>query len=101
MYDSDNLDEPDEEEPLPKKRKLTKAAEVKLKAKEKAKAKRAKKKQDDDDYEDEDEDAYTALSKMWKEDLPKPPVGSFEECARCDKQFTVVSIFLVLPRAGP
>ncbi|KAI0933361.1 hypothetical protein AcV5_005524 [Taiwanofungus camphoratus] len=89
MYDSDNLDEPDEEEPLPKKRKLTKAAEVKLKAKEKAKAKRAKKKQDDDDYEDEDEDAYTALSKMWKDDLPKPPVGSFEECARCDKQFTV------------
>ncbi|RPD55372.1 RNI-like protein [Lentinus tigrinus ALCF2SS1-7] len=26
---------------------------------------------------------------MWKGDLPKPPVGSFEDCARCQKQFTV------------
>lgn len=31
---------------------------------------------------------------MWKGDLPKPPVGSFENCARCQKQFTVVSVFL-------
>ncbi|KAI0328035.1 RNI-like protein [Cubamyces sp. BRFM 1775] len=26
---------------------------------------------------------------MWKDDLPKPPVGSFETCVRCQKQFTV------------
>ncbi|KAI1787718.1 RNI-like protein [Ganoderma leucocontextum] len=88
-YASDNLDEPDEE-PAPKKRKQSKAAEAKQKEKEKAKAKKKAKKGDDDDYEDdEDEDPYSALSKMWKNDLPKPPVGSFEDCARCEKQFTV------------
>ncbi|KAJ2984696.1 hypothetical protein NUW54_g10414 [Trametes sanguinea] len=87
-FESDNLDEP--EEPVnPRKRKLTKAAEAKLKAKEKEKAKKKAKKGDDDDYEDEDEDPYSALSKMWKDDLPKPPVGSFENCVRCQKQFTV------------
>ncbi|PSR79176.1 hypothetical protein PHLCEN_2v7147 [Hermanssonia centrifuga] len=89
-YASDNLDETDTE-PAPKKRKLTKAAEAKLKAQEKAKAKKGKKKGDDDgDYEDgeSDEDAYTALPKMWK-DQNKPPVGSFEDCAKCSKQFTV------------
>ena len=97
-YASDNLDEPeggdtagdamdvdgeDEERPVPaKKRKLTKAAEAKLKAKEK------KKKGSDDD---EDEDAYTALSKsLWSTGTSKPPVGSFEKCAECKKQFTVV-----------
>ena len=96
-YNSDNLDEPegddaagdamdvdgeDEEIPTPaKKRKLTKAAEAKLKAKEK------KKKGSDD----EDEDAYTALSKsLWSNGTSKPPVGSFEKCAVCNKQFTVV-----------
>ena len=89
-YASDNLDEPDEE-PAPKKRKQSKAAAAKQKEKEKAKAKKKGKKGDDDDYEDdEDEDPYSALSKMWKNDLPKPPVGSFEDCARCEKQFTVV-----------
>ncbi|KAM5535726.1 hypothetical protein V8D89_010540, partial [Ganoderma adspersum] len=93
-YASNNLDEP-EKEPAPKKRKQSKAAEAKQKQKEKEKAKaKAKKKgkkgDDDDDYEDdEDEDPYSALSKMWKNDLPKPPVGSFENCARCEKQFTV------------
>ncbi|THH34122.1 hypothetical protein EUX98_g168 [Antrodiella citrinella] len=98
-YASDNLDEPDAEEPAPKKRKLTKAAEAKLKAKEKAKAKgKGKgKKGGDDEYEEEsdedDEDAYTALSKMWK-DTSKPPVGSFSECARCEKQFTVTKYTL-------
>ena len=99
-YASDNLDEPDggdnagdamdvdgedgedDEKPVPaKKRKLTKAAEAKLKAKEK------KKKGSDD----EDEDAYTALSKsLWSTGTSKPPVGSFEKCAVCKKQFTVV-----------
>ena len=96
-YASDNLDEPEggddagdamdvddeyEEETVPaKKRKLTKAAEARLKAKEK------KKKGSDD----EDEDAYTALSKsLWSTGTSKPPVGSFENCAVCNKQFTVV-----------
>jgi DNA repair protein RAD7 len=72
----------DEEKAKPKRRKLTKAAEAKLKAKEK------KKKGSDDD---EDEDAYTALSKsLWSSGASKPPVGSFEDCAECQKQFTVV-----------
>ncbi|KAI0761501.1 RNI-like protein [Trametes elegans] len=31
---------------------------------------------------------------MWKNDLPKPPVGSFENCARCQKQFTVTKYTL-------
>ena len=71
----------DEEKAKPKRRKLTKAAEAKLKAKEK------KKKGSDD----EDEDAYTALSKsLWSSGASKPPVGSFEDCAVCQKQFTVV-----------
>ncbi|KAI0823776.1 RNI-like protein [Trametes gibbosa] len=26
---------------------------------------------------------------MWKSDLPKPPVGSFENCVKCENQFTV------------
>ncbi|KAH9857413.1 RNI-like protein [Lenzites betulinus] len=26
---------------------------------------------------------------MWKSDLPKPPVGSFENCVKCEIQFTV------------
>jgi DNA repair protein RAD7 len=78
-----DVDEEDEEKTVPaKKRKLTKAAEAKLKAKEK------KKKGSDDD---EDEDAYTALSKsLWSNGTSKPPVGSFENCAVCEKQFTVV-----------
>jgi DNA repair protein RAD7 len=97
-YASDNLDEPeggdtagdamdvdgeDEENTVStKKRKLTKAAEARLKAKEK------KKKGSDDD---DDEDAYTALSKsLWSNVTSKPPVGSFENCAVCKKQFTAV-----------
>ncbi|KAI8974163.1 RNI-like protein [Trametes punicea] len=87
-FESDHLDEPDEPTP-PRKRKLSKAAEAKLKAKEKEKAKKKAKKDDDVDYDDEDEDPYSALSKMWRDDLPKPPVGSFETCVRCQKQFTV------------
>ncbi|KAI0669355.1 RNI-like protein [Trametes maxima] len=31
---------------------------------------------------------------MWKSDLPKPPVGSFENCVRCQKQFTVTKYTL-------
>ncbi|KAF6758311.1 hypothetical protein DFP72DRAFT_191959 [Ephemerocybe angulata] len=105
-YGSDNLDEDDgepepeqdgddekaeelEESPAPaKKRKLTKAAEAKLKAQEKKKKGKGKKGSDDEDYEDDD--PYTSLSKsMWSSGSSKPPVGSFENCARCEKQFTV------------
>jgi DNA repair protein RAD7 len=85
------LDEPDEETPTTKRRKLTKAAEEKLKAKEKAKAKKKGKKVDDNDNEGED-DMYTALSKStWGGAASiKPPVGNFEKCAKCEKEFTVV-----------
>ncbi|KAF6758516.1 DNA dependent ATPase [Ephemerocybe angulata] len=105
-YGSDNLDEDDgepepeqdgddekaeelEESPAPaKKRKLTKAAEAKLKAQEKKKKGKGKKGSDDEEYEDDD--PYTSLSKsMWSSGSSKPPVGSFENCARCEKQFTV------------
>lgn len=99
-FASDELDEPegdtvedeamdidDEEKEKPsKKRKLTKAAEAKLKAKEKKKAG-----QKGSDDEDGDEDAYTALSKsLYTNGASKPPIGSFENCAVCGKQFTVV-----------
>ena len=82
--DVDGEDEEEEKSVPAKKRKRTKAAEAKLKAKEKKK----KKGSDDDD----DEDAYTALSKsLWSSNgTSKPPVGSFENCAVCEKQFTVV-----------
>ena len=68
---------------------MTKAAETKLKAKAKKKAGKG----DDDDNDDDDEDAYTALSKsMFTNGAgPKPPIGSFESCAKCEKQFTVAS----------
>ncbi|KAJ7071936.1 RNI-like protein [Mycena amicta] len=103
-YDSDNLDEPESPQ---KKQKLTKAAEAKLKAKAKAKPKakasaKKKKKGDDDDFEDdedEDEDAYTALSKSaWTD--KKPPVGSFSNCATCEKQFTVTK-YTMAAMPGP
>lgn len=59
---------------------------------------RGKKGNDDDHYEDdEDEDSYSALSKMWKNGLQKPLVGSFEDRARCENYFTVVR--LSVPRA--
>ncbi|EFI28499.1 DNA dependent ATPase [Coprinopsis cinerea okayama7 len=114
-YGSDNLDDEDEdgdgdvemkeatdnepeqqeavESPAPaKKRKLSKKAEAKLKAEEKKKMKGKKGKggDDDDDYDDEDDDPYTSLSKaMWTNSGSKPAPGSFENCARCKKQFTV------------
>ena len=60
---------------------------AKLKAQAKKKAKK-------EDTTDEEEDAYTALSKSMyasKGSSPsKPPVGGFEKCATCKKQFTVV-----------
>ncbi|KAK0468416.1 RNI-like protein [Desarmillaria tabescens] len=81
-YVSDELDEP--ASPA-KKQKLSKAAEAKLK-------KTKKSKKDDKDGKDEDEDAYTALSRsMWSTvgSSSKPPVGSFDTCAKCGKQYTV------------
>lgn len=85
-YNSDELDEP-EEAPKPKKRKLTKAAEAKLKAKAKAKAKKEKDEEDDDD--DDYEDIYTALVKDSYKPA-RPPIGNFENCAKCKQQFTAV-----------
>ncbi|KAG9317975.1 RNI-like protein [Chiua virens] len=84
-YASDQLDEAEEESP-PKKRRGAKGkttAASKTKAKKKAK----------EDGEGSSEDEYKAISKnIWSmggNGDPKPPVGSFETCARCEKQFTV------------
>ncbi|KAF8162684.1 hypothetical protein B0H34DRAFT_692552 [Crassisporium funariophilum] len=83
--DAMDVDEAEEQATPAKKRKLTKAAEAKLKAKEKKKGKKGS-----GDEADPDEDAYTALSKsLWTNGASKPPVGSFENCAICNKQFTV------------
>ncbi|KAK7005945.1 Dna dependent atpase, partial [Favolaschia claudopus] len=88
-YASDNLDEPDSP---PKKQKVTKAAAAKAKA-----AAKKKKKADDDDS---DEDAYTALSKSMWANTPKPAVGSFADCANCEKQFTVTK-YTMASSSGP
>ncbi|KAG2118288.1 RNI-like protein [Suillus cothurnatus] len=86
-YASDELDEPAEESPV-KKRKSTKG-----RATPAAKAKAKKKAKDDGEYEGSSEDEYRAMSKnLWSvggNGSPKPPPGSFETCARCEKQFTV------------
>lgn len=86
-YASDELDEPAEESPV-KKRKGTKG-----RATPAAKAKAKKKAKDDGEYEGSSEDEYRAMSKnLWSvggNGSPKPPPGSFETCARCEKQFTV------------
>lgn len=69
-----------------KKRKGKSTAAAKSKAKKKAK--------EDGEYEGSSENEYTAVSKsLWTmggNGNSKPPVGSFEKCARCEKQFTVV-----------
>ncbi|OJA08941.1 hypothetical protein AZE42_07502 [Rhizopogon vesiculosus] len=86
-YASDELDDPEEESPA-KKRKSTKGRATAV-----AKAKAKKKAKEDGDYEGSSEDEYTAVSKnLWSmggNGGPKPPVGSFENCAKCEKQFTV------------
>jgi DNA repair protein RAD7 len=57
----------------------------------KAKAAAKKKAMADGDYNSDDEDdEYTAPST--RKTAPKPQPGSFENCARCSKQFTVVSL---------
>ncbi|KAI6129766.1 RNI-like protein [Pisolithus croceorrhizus] len=86
-YVSDQLDEPEERSPVKKtrtsKRKVTAAA----------KARARKKAKEDGDYQSSSDDEYTALSKgmrtMGATGNSKPPVGSFESCAKCTKQFTV------------
>ncbi|KAF8519826.1 hypothetical protein JB92DRAFT_2786466 [Gautieria morchelliformis] len=111
-YVSDELDDTDGEKdkPAAKKRKLGKAALEKLKAKDKAKAKAKAKKSkakgsDDDDYEDSDEDEYTALSKgggftKTGKASVLPPAGSFENCAKCKKRFTVTR-YTMAANPGP
>jgi DNA repair protein RAD7 len=87
-YVSDELDDPEEESPS-KKRKSTKG-----RATAAAKAKAKKKAKETGDYEGSSEDEYKAVStNLWSmggNGGPKPPIGSFENCARCEKQFTVV-----------
>lgn len=50
------------------------------------------------------EDEYTAVSSsLWARkgsDAVRPPVGSFEECAKCETQFTVVCIFHLVRGRG-
>ena len=96
-----------EDEKPAKKRKLSKKEEEKMKAKEKAKAKKNRKKKgdDDDDYSDDSEDdEYNALSRgasfnrvrAGLSGAAQPAIGSFEDCAKCGKQFTVVCNLLLL-----
>lgn len=88
-YASDDLDET-EEKPA-KRRRRSKAAEAKLKARQKANQKKKSKNNGDEDDDDSEDELYNALSKMrGSENTPKPPIGSFDNCARCEKQFTVV-----------
>ncbi|KAH7918589.1 RNI-like protein [Leucogyrophana mollusca] len=93
-YASDDLDEaPAEEEPSPKKRK-TKAATAKAKAKAKKKAEEDAKGQGSDD------DEYTAKSLWTFSGAKKPSIGSFEKCAKCEKQFTVTK-YTMAANPGP
>ncbi|KAJ2928494.1 hypothetical protein H1R20_g8594, partial [Candolleomyces eurysporus] len=98
--DEEAVEEPERNSPAPaKKRKLTKAAEAKLKAQEKKKAKGKGKKGSDDEYQDDD-DPYTSLSKSMWSSGSKPPVGDFENCAKCEKQFTVTK-YTMAANPGP
>lgn len=65
----------------------------------KAKAKAKAEKDEDDDDDDDYEDAYTALVKDSYKST-RPPVGSFENCARCKQQFTVVRYLQRCPPAS-
>lgn len=90
-FDSDHLDDSEDAAPIGKRRKLSKKEQEKKKAK--AKAGKGKK---GDDESDGSDDEYTALSRSMfdvkgKATGPKPPIGSFENCAKCEKRFTVVS----------
>src|SRR6266478_2523897 len=95
-YASDELDESEggEESSVPaKKRRKEKASEKTLKGK-------GQKKEDDEDEYDPKGDPYTALSRVLRTGQgppARPPVGSFEDCAKCGKQFTVVCCFSFSP----
>ncbi|KAL4080724.1 RNI-like protein [Scleroderma citrinum] len=84
-YASDQLDEPEESSPTKQSRSTRATTAAKKRAKKKAKG--------DGDYKDSSEDEYTALAKnMWAtggSGGPKPPIGSFESCAKCKQRFTV------------
>ncbi|KAH8117649.1 RNI-like protein [Phellopilus nigrolimitatus] len=102
-YDSENLDEEEESRIPAKKRKLSKEQE---KARMKAKNKNRKGGVDDSD-DDSDEDEYTALSRgaainraRAAVSEAKPPIGSFENCAKCEKQFTVTR-YTMAANPGP
>ncbi|KAH7087924.1 RNI-like protein [Auriculariales sp. MPI-PUGE-AT-0066] len=97
--DSEDLDASEGEinTPANKKRKLTKAVEARLKAKAKASAR--KKGIKVSDSEDDDEDEYNMPSSK-PANAPPPPAGSLEECASCEKRFTVTK-YTVAARPGP
>ncbi|KAH7906208.1 RNI-like protein [Hygrophoropsis aurantiaca] len=91
-YASDGLDEV-EEAPTPKKRK-NKAPSAKAKAKAKKKAK------EDGEYQGSDDDEYTAKSLWSMGPSKKLPVGEFETCVKCEKQFTVTK-YTMAANPGP
>ncbi|KAJ7162056.1 RNI-like protein [Mycena filopes] len=93
-YHSDNLDEP---ESPPKKQKKTTKAAVSKAAAAKNKSKSKKKKGDEDS---EEEDPYTELSRALWTNAPKPAVGSFANCAKCEKQFTMTKYTMASGSGG-
>ncbi|KAM6501016.1 RNI-like protein [Amanita muscaria] len=93
-YASDELDESDESSAPLRKRRKTKASNAKQKGK-------PKKKEDDEDN-DQEEDTYTALSRTLRSQSSskRPPIGSFEDCAKCETRFTV-SKYTISANPGP
>ncbi|KAG8935696.1 hypothetical protein FRC02_006972 [Tulasnella sp. 418] len=94
-YNSEDLDRDDAQDEKTSasakgKKKKTKAQSEKEKAKAKAAFDAKKRKRGDSDYEDDDDEdnAYTAPSKALGH-VKAPDIGSFENCAKCDKRFTV------------
>ncbi|KAF8638840.1 hypothetical protein AX17_001898 [Amanita inopinata Kibby_2008] len=99
-YATDELDESEGNEDgalLTKRRKRTKVSAVKLKANGKKKPV-----DDDNDFDPQEDDVYTALSRSLRtgESSARPPIGSFERCAECDKQFTVTK-YTISANPGP
>jgi hypothetical protein len=67
---------------------MTKAQEAKAKAAAKKAAEKKKKQAGEDDSDDEN---YTAPSRSAGANGAKPLPGNFADCAKCSKQFTVVT----------
>ena len=89
---SDNIDGPEPSTRTTGKRKASKKALDKLKAAEKAKA---KKKGEIDTDDNDSDDEYKAPSKSLKINATpsvRPPVGTLEVCAKCEKEFSVVGV---------